>query len=111
FYWLNVLTIAVPPLRERMEDVPELVQAFLDEFNERHGRSVRGVDDDALDAPRRHPCPGNGRGLRNGAEGAVIVCSGDLVRAKQLPAFDEAPLPTVSGTAAEVVLSVGTTVE
>jgi len=101
----------VPPLRERMEDVPELVQAFLDEFNERHGRSVRGVADDALDVLRRHRWPGNVRELRNVIERAVIVCSDDLVGAKHLPAFDEAPLPTVSGTAAEVVLSVGTTVE
>jgi len=111
YYRLNVLTIAVPPMRERMEDVPELVQAFLDEFNERHGRSVRGVADDALDVLRRHRWPGNVRELRNVIERAVIVCSDDLVGAKHLPAFDEAPLPTVSGTAAEVVLSVGTTVE
>jgi len=111
YYRLNVLPITVPPLRERMEDVPELVQAFLDEFNERHGRSVRGVDDDALDVLRRHRWPGNVRELRNVIERAVIVCSDDLVGAKHLPAFDEAPLPTVSGTAAEVVLSVGTTVE
>ena len=111
YYRLNVLTIAVPPMRERMEDVLELVQAFLDEFNERHGRSVRGVADDALDVLRRHRWPGNVRELRNVIERAVIVCSDELVRAKHLPAFDEAPLPTVAGTAAEVVLSVGTTVE
>ena len=111
YYRLNVLTIAVPPMRDRMEDVPELVQALLDEFNERHGRSVRGVADDALDVLRRHRWPGNVRELRNVIERAVIVCSDELVRAKHLPAFDEAPLPTVAGTAAEVVLSVGTTVE
>jgi DNA-binding NtrC family response regulator len=111
YYRLNVLTITVPPLRERMEDVPELVQSFVDEFNERHGRSIRGIDDDALDVLRRHRWPGNVRELRNVIERAVIVCSDDLVRAEHLPAFDEASLPTVSGTEAEVVLSVGTTVE
>jgi DNA-binding NtrC family response regulator len=111
YYRLNVLTITVPPMRERMEDIPELVQAFVDEFNERHGRSIRGVDDDALDVLRRHRWPGNVRELRNVIERAVIVCPDDLVRAEHLPAFDEASLPTVSGTEAEVILSVGTTVE
>src|SRR5262249_12480648 len=57
YYRLNVLTITVPPLRERMEDVPELAQAFVAEFNERHGRSIRGVADDALDVLRRHRWP------------------------------------------------------
>ena len=111
YYRLNVLTITVPPLRERMEDVPELVQSFVDEFNERHGRSVRGVDDDALDVLRRHRWPGNVRELRNVIERAVIVCPDDLVHAKDMPSFDEASLPTASGTEAEVILSVGTTVE
>jgi DNA-binding NtrC family response regulator len=111
YYRLNVLTITVPPLRERMEDIPELVQAFIDEFNERHGRSIRGIDDDALEVLRRHRWPGNVRELRNVIERAVIVCPDDLVRAEHLPAFDEASLPTPSGTEAEVVLSVGTTVE
>jgi transcriptional regulator with PAS, ATPase and Fis domain len=111
YYRLNVLTITVPPLRERMEDIPELVQAFIDEFNERHGRSIRGIDDDALEILRRHRWPGNVRELRNVIERAVIVGPDDLVRAEHLPAFDEASLPTPSGTEAEVVLSVGTTVE
>jgi transcriptional regulator with PAS, ATPase and Fis domain len=111
YYRLNVLTITVPPLRDRMEDVPELVQAFVDEFNERHGRSIHGVDDDALDVLRRHRWPGNVRELRNVIERAVIVCPDELVRAEHLPVFDEATLPTTSGTEAEVVLSVGTTVE
>ena len=111
YYRLNVLTITVPPLRERMEDIPELVQAFIDEFNERHGRAVHGIDDDALEVLRRHRWPGNVRELRNVIERAVIVCPDDLVKAEHLPAFDEASLPTPSGTEAEVVLSVGTTVE
>ena len=111
YYRLNVLTITVPPLRERMEDIPELVQAFIDEFNERHGRSIHGIDDDALEVLRRHRWPGNVRELRNVIERAVIVCADELVRAEHLPAFDEASLPSPSGTEAEVVLSVGTTVE
>jgi transcriptional regulator with PAS, ATPase and Fis domain len=111
YYRLNVFSIMMPPLRDRMEDVPELVQAFLDEFNDRHGRAVRGVDDDALDVLRRHRWPGNVRELRNVLERAVIVCPDDLIRAEHLPVFDGAPAPVAKATEAEVVLSVGTTVE
>jgi DNA-binding NtrC family response regulator len=111
YYRLNVFSITIPPLRDRMEDIPELVQAFLDEFNDRHGRAVRGVHDDALDVLRRHRWPGNVRELRNVLERAVIVCPDDLIRAEHMPAFDGAPAPVAKATEAEVVLSVGTTVE
>ena len=111
YYRLNVFAITVPPLRERMGDVSELVQAFMDEFNERHGRAVRGVDDDALDLLRRHRWPGNVRELRNVLERAVIVCLDDLIRAEHLPVFNGPPPPAAPAAEAEVVLSVGTTVE
>jgi transcriptional regulator with PAS, ATPase and Fis domain len=64
YYRLNVFA-------NRMEDLPELVQAFLDEFNERHGRAVRGLDEGALDVLRRHRWPGNVRELRNVVERAT----------------------------------------
>ena len=113
YYRLNVLTIVLPALRERMEDLPELIQAFLQEFNERHGRSIRGVDERALEYLRRHRWPGNVRELRNVIERAVIVCPDDLIRSEQLPL----PLTSLSPSAPaaregpDVLLPIGTTVE
>ncbi len=85
FYRLNVFMIALPPLRERLEDLPDLVQSFVAEFSERHGRDVRGADDAALALLRRHPWPGNVRELRNVIERAVILCGEELIRAEHLP--------------------------
>jgi len=52
YYRLNVFAIALPPLRDRLEDLSDLAQAFVEEFNDRHGRNVRGVDESALDVLR-----------------------------------------------------------
>ncbi|HYS16301.1 MAG TPA: sigma-54 dependent transcriptional regulator [Candidatus Binatia bacterium] len=111
YYRLNVFAIALPPLRDRLEDVSDLAQAFVEEFNERHGRNVRGVDDGALDVLRHHRWPGNVRELRNVIERAVIVCSGDLVCRENLPVLGAPVEPVASATEAELVLPVGTTVE
>ncbi len=111
YYRLNVFAIVLPPLRERMEDLPELIQTFVQEFNERHGRSSRGVDEGALELLRRHRWPGNVRELRNVMERAVIVCPGDLIRAEHLPApLGSAPAapPSAEGGA---LLPIGTSLE
>ena len=112
YYRLNVFTVALPPLRERPDDVPELVQAFLDEFNERHGRSVRGLDERALEIVRRHRWPGNVRELRNAIERAVIVCPGDLIGVEHLP-VPLAPSSPVAMAASEdgVLVPVGARIE
>jgi DNA-binding NtrC family response regulator len=112
YYRLNVFAISLPPLRDRLEDLSDLAQAFVEEFNDRHGRNVRGVDEGALEVLRRHRWPGNVRELRNVIERAVIVCAGDVVRAEHLPALG-APLsePPTTATEADLVLPVGTTVE
>jgi len=111
YYRLNVFTITLPPLRDRMADLPDLVQAFLEEFNDRHGRAVRGVDEEALETLRRHRWPGNVRELRNVIERAVIVCSGDVIHAEHLAALGAAATPAPATTDADVVIPVGTTVE
>ncbi len=112
YYRLNVFAISLPPLRERMEDLPELIQAFLEAYNERHQRAVRGVDEAALAVLRQHRWPGNVRELENVIERAVIVCPGDLIDVEHLPAPlapPSAPAPAADG--ADVRLPVGTTVE
>ena len=117
YYRLAVFTIALPPLRERTDDVEELVRVLLEELNERHRRAVRGVDDAALALLRRYPWPGNVRELRNVLERAVIVCPGDLIGASHLPSPPAASAvgdPEADGDAdgaAEVRLPVGTTVD
>ena len=85
YYWLSVVTLVVPPLRERREDVPTLVARHVERFARALGRPVRGVDDEALDLLVRYPWPGNVRELANVVERAVLLAPGELVRPTDLP--------------------------
>jgi DNA-binding NtrC family response regulator len=108
YYRLNVFTIELPPLRLRREDIPLLVQAFLNEFNQRNNRSVRAVNQEAMYLLERYPWPGNIRELRNVMERATILAEGDFIEPKHLPptvvARSEESLPSVT-------LQPGTTVD
>ena len=84
FYRLNVFPIHVPPLRERPEDIPLLVMAFLREFEKKMGKKINGVPSRMMDGLRCYPWPGNIRELRNVIERAVIVTSGEKLNL-QLP--------------------------
>ena len=85
FYRLNVMRVHVPALRERREDVPLLVDHFLEHFRKALGRPVRGIADDALARLVAHPWPGNVRELENVIERAVILARGDRVTVRELP--------------------------
>jgi DNA-binding NtrC family response regulator len=85
YYRLNVFTLQLPPLRERMEDLPQLAQMFVQHYSEQNGKQVVGIDDECLDALRTHPWPGNVRQLRNVIERAVIVSDGQMIRKRDLP--------------------------
>jgi transcriptional regulator with PAS, ATPase and Fis domain len=115
YYRIAVFTLALPPLRDRPEDLDELIRVLLDEINERHQRSVHGVDEPALAILRRYAWPGNVRELRNVLERAVIVCPGDLIGIAHLPAPPAAAAAPVESladrTTEEVHLRVGTTVD
>ena len=74
-YRLNVFNIAMPPLREHMEDLPVMVDAMLNEMNMKHSRRVSGVAPSMLDRLMAYDWPGNARELRNTVERAVILCS------------------------------------
>ena len=76
FFRLNVVTLHLPALRERRADIPLLIRAFIDEFNERHGRRVTGVTRGALHELLAYPWPGNVRELRNVLEGMVVFAEG-----------------------------------
>ncbi len=85
YYRLNVIPINVPPLRERREDVPELVQHFLNQLAAQSGRPVPEVEDDALEALRAYDWPGNIRQLRNVIERALVVADGSTIAYGDLP--------------------------
>jgi transcriptional regulator with GAF, ATPase, and Fis domain len=85
YYRLNVISIAVPALRERREDVPELVMHFLRVFGQRSGKPVTQIDDDALVQLKAYPWPGNIRQLENVLERAVVLAEGPTVGLRDLP--------------------------
>jgi transcriptional regulator with GAF, ATPase, and Fis domain len=85
YYRLNVISIAVPPLRERREDIPELAQHFLRVCAQRCGRGVAQLDDDVLAALKAYAWPGNVRQLENVIERAVVVAEGPAVTLHELP--------------------------
>ena len=73
YYRLNVFPIQVPPLRERVEDIPLLVWRFVEEFSKAFGKRIDSIDKDNLAALQQYPWPGNIRELRNVVERAMIV--------------------------------------
>ncbi len=85
FYRLNVMPIEVPPLRQRREDVPLLVDYFVELFRARTGRKIHDVDDAALQLLTDYPWPGNVRELENAIEHAFIRCRGEVILARCLP--------------------------
>ncbi len=85
YYRLNVLSLRIPALRERKEDIPLLVQHFIKENNERLGLPVYGIADDALETLKKHPWPGNIRELENCVERAMILTEKDVITLESLP--------------------------
>jgi transcriptional regulator with GAF, ATPase, and Fis domain len=85
FYRLNVFPIRVPPLRERVEDIPELAQHFLRLYGRRPEAPVTTVDDDALTALKAYHWPGNVRQLENVIERAVVIAEGPVITPNELP--------------------------
>ena len=75
FFRLNVVPIHVPPLRERMDDVPKLAEEFMRRFSRKHGTHARGLSEAAMKTLKAHSWPGNVRELQNVVERAVILCS------------------------------------
>ena len=114
FYRLNVFHIDMPPLREHMEDLPDMVDAMVREMNQKHGRHVSGVGQSILDRMMAYSWPGNARELRNTVERAVILCpDGAPLDAGHLPPnFGKGqPESLRAGDAGMVSVPVGTTVD
>jgi two-component system response regulator AtoC len=85
YYRLNVVPITVPPLRERREDIPLLVDHFIRRYNHEFKKHIEGVSPDALAALREYPWPGNVRELQNIIERSVALVEGPLIQLKDLP--------------------------
>jgi transcriptional regulator with GAF, ATPase, and Fis domain len=85
YYRLNVVPIHLPPLRERREDIPLLIDHFLTRFNERLKKQVSSVEPEAIDRFVSHQWPGNIRELENVIERTVLFCEGPLIRLVDLP--------------------------
>jgi two-component system, NtrC family, response regulator AtoC len=86
YYRLSVITLEMPPLRERTDDVPLLAEHFLRHFTEVYDRRIRGIDPEVMDFFLRHDWPGNVRELKNCVERGVIFCEGDTLTRDDLPA-------------------------
>ncbi len=84
-YRLNVIHMELPPLRDRRDDIPLLVQHMVDTLRERHGRTARLVSPEVLEIFSRYPWPGNVRELRNVIEHAVVVCDSVKIEKQHLP--------------------------
>lgn len=85
YYRLNVIPLEVPPLRERMEDIPLLVRHFLAEFASEYGQKPKAIEDDALELFFRYPWPGNVRELRNIIERLIIMTPAEVIRRSDVP--------------------------
>jgi PAS domain S-box-containing protein len=88
FYRLNVFPITVPPLRERREDIPLLVWAFVEEFTQTLGKTIRAIAKESMEALQAYAWPGNVRELRNLIERAMITSTGPTLRVS-VPAIAE----------------------
>jgi formate hydrogenlyase transcriptional activator len=98
YYRLNVIPIMLPPLRERGEDIPLLIEHFVQVFAGRQGKSIDCIPDEVMDALRRYTWPGNIRELQNVVERAVIMTTGSVLSSPALEPMtqedvDSAPVP------------------
>jgi transcriptional regulator with GAF, ATPase, and Fis domain len=94
YYRLNVFPIVVPPLRERVEDIPALAWTFVEEFARSFGRSIESISEESLRELQRYDWPGNVRELRNVIERAVILATGPHLRVAVPRVVDRRTSPT-----------------
>jgi transcriptional regulator with PAS, ATPase and Fis domain len=80
-----VISIRVPPLRERPKDIPFLIQHFIEKYNEVNQKNVQGIDPDVIKMCLRHPWRGNVRELENMVECAVVLCNENILKPYHFP--------------------------
>jgi PAS domain S-box-containing protein len=108
YYRLNVFPIVIPPLRERPDDIPLLVWAFVREFQKRMGKEIESIPRKSIDALQAYPWPGNVRELRNVIERAMIVSSGKTLVAQvpKLASSETEDTPSLEDTERRHIVSV-----
>ena len=87
YYRLNVIPIHVPPLRKRKQDVPPLVDHFIQKYSEKEGKKIEGISSEAMNMLVQYKFPGNIRELENVIERAVVFCETDTITSTDLPVF------------------------
>jgi len=85
YFRINVIKLHIPPLRERKEDVPLLINYFINRFSTLQGKSISGISSDALSLLMNYSYPGNVRELENIIEHGCVLCPGGLIRLEHLP--------------------------
>ena len=98
FYRLNIVQIEMPPLRERKEDIPLLLDFFLKKYNERHRRSIKGFAREARDVLIKYDYPGNVRELENVVERATVLARGEYITREDLSVFNAGEQPATDGS-------------
>ena len=87
FYRVNVVRLDLPPLRERKEDIPLLVNHFISRFSRSEGKYIGGISPEAMEIIIRHQFPGNIRELENIIEHAFVLCPGGMIQVSHLPDY------------------------
>jgi two-component system NtrC family response regulator len=87
YYRLNVIRVHVPPLRERKEDIPPLVDHFIRKYSQKEDKAIEGISSEAMNTLVQYAFPGNIRELENVIERATVFCEGKIITSKDLPLF------------------------
>ncbi len=103
YYRLNVVRIWVPPLRERKEDIPLLMEFFIKKYTGRYKKNVKGFTREARDQLIKYDYPGNVRELENMIERAVVLARGDYVTLEDLPGLSDGATTSTEGGIRETV--------
>jgi len=103
YYRLKVISIELPPLRERLDDLPALVEYFVGRFSQEYGKSVHYIPDQTIQKLQSYPWPGNVRELENHLRRAVLVCKGGVLLAEHVGFQSEQETPDQPGTHDELI--------
>jgi two-component system response regulator AtoC len=106
YYRINVMNIYLPPLRERLQDIPLLAEHFVGIFNEKLGKDIRGISTEVMERLMAYPWPGNVRELENVIERAILLASGNTLGSSDLPPNLKAGQSSTAAFAPEGVSSI-----